>query len=142
MVTLQHLSIKNEMRDFPGGPVIKTLNFHCRRAGQESWTEAIYLKPLTRIRVPVSLLERGGTEKQAILPEPRKAPGRRGGGAKGSFRFRAQKPHVFRPAGPRAAWIRRRCLCREWVGEKPGQGRSRRSCWSRPLGGNSWRRPG
>ncbi|KAG5199551.1 hypothetical protein JEQ12_006030 [Ovis aries] len=31
MVTLQHLSIKNEMRDFPGGPVIKTLNFHCRR---------------------------------------------------------------------------------------------------------------
>lgn len=64
----------------------------------------IYLKPLTRIRVPVSLLEPGGTEKQAILPEPRKAPGRRGGGAKGSFRFRAQKlPRVPTRRTPRGS---------------------------------------
>ncbi|KAF7479352.1 Hypothetical predicted protein [Marmota monax] len=68
------------------------------------------------------------------LPPPRKAPARPGGGAKSLFRFRAQRPHVFRPARFRAARIRRRCYGREWVEEKPGQGRSRRSCRSRPLG--------
>lgn len=49
---------------------------------------------------------------------------------------------MFRPAGPRAARIRRHCLCREWVGEKPGQGRSRPSCWSRECWGLGRAGPG
>ncbi|KAK2496684.1 hypothetical protein MC885_012032, partial [Smutsia gigantea] len=60
---------------------------------------------------------------------------------KGNFRFRAQRPHVFRPARPRAARIRRRCFGREWVGEKPGQGRSRRSCRSRDTQGSLTQKP-
>ncbi|KAI5142176.1 Atpase Family Aaa Domain-Containing Protein 2 [Manis pentadactyla] len=42
---------------------------------------------------------------------------------------------------PRAARIRRRCFSREWVGEKPGQGRSRRSCRSRDTQGSLTQKP-
>ena len=53
------------------------------------------------------------------LLQPRQAPAPPGGGASGRFRFRAQRPHVFRPAGPRATRIPLRSFCREWVGKHP-----------------------
>ena len=36
--TLQLQAFKVQSRDFPGGPVVKTLRFHCRGHGFDPWS--------------------------------------------------------------------------------------------------------